>query len=239
VSVVRREVKVTGIVQGVGFRPFVYRLARSLGLAGSVRNTAAGVVVEVEGKQDSVEQFIKRLEEEAPPLARIASVEARELPTAGLSGFKIIESVGAPRPTALIPPDVALCADCAREIGDAGDRRFGYPFTNCTNCGPRFSIVRGIPYDRRQTTMAAFEMCADCAREYADPRDRRFHAEPVACPVCGPRVALGGGQAHAGSAAGDAKLRQPWPGGHAPEATGRPTAGGARGMEGWEGGAAG
>ena len=196
----RREAQVRGTVQGVGFRPFVYRLATSLGLAGSVRNTPSGVVIEVEGEQARVEEFARRLETEAPPLARIASVEMRELPAVGLSSFDIVESVGAKRPTALIPPDVALCADCAGEIADPQDRRFAYPFTNCTNCGPRFSIVRGIPYDRSQTTMAAFEMCEDCAREYREPRDRRFHAEPVACPKCGPELFLNGERAPDGIA---------------------------------------
>jgi len=185
-----REVRVKGTVQGVGFRPFVYRLAASLGLSGSVRNTAAGVIIEVEGDGPRVEEFERRLEREAPPLARIASVEAREGEPVVAEGFRIVEGVGAPRPTALIPPDVAVCEECAREIADAHDRRFGYAFTNCTNCGPRFSIVRGIPYDRPQTTMAAFEMCEECRREYGDPGDRRFHAEPVACPKCGPEVIL-------------------------------------------------
>jgi hydrogenase maturation protein HypF len=186
----RLEIRVTGTVQGVGFRPFVYRLATELGLAGSVRNTPAGVVIEVEGEEEHIEEFQRRLREDAPPLARIGSVATRELEPTGEPGFRIIESQAAPRPTALTPPDVALCADCQREIGDSQDRRHGYPFTNCTNCGPRFSIVRGIPYDRQQTTMAAFEMCEDCAREYREPRDRRFHAEPVACPKCGPRLRL-------------------------------------------------
>jgi len=185
-------------VQGVGFRPFVFRLAGELGLAGSVRNTAAGVVVEVEGERARVEEFARRLTGEAPPLARIASVEMREVAPTGGTGFRIIESEGARRPTTLIPPDVALCADCAREIADPTDRRYAYPFTNCTNCGPRFTIVRGIPYDRSQTTMAAFAMCEECAREYKDPRDRRFHAEPVACPRCGPEVVLEGEQADDG-----------------------------------------
>ena len=181
-----------GTVQGVGFRPFVYGLAASLELSGWVNNTADGVVVEVEGPAGAVDEFLRRLEAEAPPLARITSVQTQERPPTGERGFRIIESEAGRRPTALIPPDVALCADCAREIGDPNDRRFGYPFTNCTNCGPRFTIVRGIPYDRPQTTMAAFEMCEDCAREYGDPRDRRFHAEPVACPRCGPEVQVAG-----------------------------------------------
>jgi len=190
---------VTGTVQGVGFRPFVFRLAGELGLAGSVRNTAAGVVIELEGERARVDEFARRLEAEAPPLARIASVASREVEPVGEVGFRIIESEAAARPTALIPPDVALCADCAREIADPTDRRHAYPFTNCTNCGPRFTIVRGIPYDRAQTTMAAFEMCEECAREYGDPGDRRFHAEPVACPRCGPEVRLEEG--HGASAA--------------------------------------
>jgi len=195
VSATRYEARVKGTVQGVGFRPFVFRLATELGLAGSVRNTAEGVVIEVEGERARADEFLRRLEAEAPPLARIASVETRALEPDGLSEFCIIESEARAQPTALIPPDVALCADCAREIADPGDRRFGYPFTNCTNCGPRFSIVRGIPYDRPQTTMAPFEMCAECAREYRDPADRRFHAEPVACPACGPELFLDGERA--------------------------------------------
>jgi len=169
VKMVRHEIRVTGTVQGVGFRPFVFRLAGELGLAGSVRNTSAGVVIEVEGERARVEAFARRLTSEAPPLARIASVESREVEPTGEAGFRIIESEAAARPTALIPPDVALCADCAREIADPTDRRHAYPFTNCTNCGPRFTIVRGIPYDRSQTTMAAFAMCAECTREYGDP----------------------------------------------------------------------
>ncbi len=188
----RRKFIITGTVQGVGFRPFVYRLAEELGLAGSVRNTASGVIIEAEGAREKIGKFARRVREEAPPLTRIASLETQELEPAGLTGFRIIESEAAPRPTALIPPDVALCADCAREIADPSDRRFGYPFTNCTNCGPRFTLVTGLPYDRPQTTMAAFAMCDECEREYGDPRDRRFHAEPIACPRCGPQVKLEG-----------------------------------------------
>ena len=194
-------------MQGVGFRPFVYRLATSLGLAGSVCNTAAGVVIEIEGPAESVEEFLRRLVAEAPPLARISLLAVRGREPAGLRGFRIIESAPGRRPTALIPPDVALCADCAREIGDPSDRRFGYPFTNCTNCGPRFTIVRGIPYDRPQTTMAGFAMCADCAREYRDPGDRRFHAEPVACPACGPHLSLDGAATRDDRAVLDAAAR--------------------------------
>jgi hydrogenase maturation protein HypF len=183
---------VRGTVQGVGFRPFVFRLATELALAGSVRNTAAGVIVEIEGERRALDEFATRLTSEAPPLARIVSVEARDTEPLGETGFHIVESEGAARPMALIPPDVALCADCAREIADPADRRFHYPFANCTNCGPRFTIVTGIPYDRPQTTMAAFAMCPACETEYRDPRDRRFHAEPIACPVCGPHLFLDG-----------------------------------------------
>jgi len=191
-NITRCKARVEGTVQGVGFRPFVFRLATSLGLAGSVRNTAEGVIIEVEGEDARVEEFLRRLEQEAPPLARITGVRAQTLPPAGLEEFRIVESAAGAAPTALIPPEVALCADCAREIGDPQDRRFGYPFTNCTNCGPRFSIVQGLPYDRPQTTMAAFVMCQACAAEYANPTDRRFHAEPVACPKCGPELFLDG-----------------------------------------------
>ncbi len=191
-SVVRSRITARGTVQGVGFRPFVYRLATSIGLAGLVHNSPEGVVVEVEGEAKAVAEFIDRIGREAPPLSRITSLETVALPPTGATGFRIMESAPGAQPTALIPPDVALCADCAREIADPADRRFGYPFTNCTNCGPRFSIVLGIPYDRPQTTMASFAMCRDCGSEYADPDDRRFHAEPIACPACGPALLLDG-----------------------------------------------
>jgi hydrogenase maturation protein HypF len=201
VSTSRREIRIAGTVQGVGFRPFVYRLATSLGLAGSVWNTAEGVVIQIEGPPEDVDEFVRRVESEAPPLARITALRTREVEPTREPGFRIIESAGGRRPTALIPPDVALCADCAREISDPADRRHEYPFTNCTNCGPRFSIVRGIPYDRPQTTMAEFDMCQACAAEYRTPTDRRFHAEPVACPECGPALLLDGEAAPDGIAA--------------------------------------
>jgi hydrogenase maturation protein HypF len=156
------------------------------------------VVIQVEGEPAAVGEFTRRLLAEAPPLSRIIALETRETDPVGLTEFQIIGSEGAARPTALTPPDVALCADCATEIADTNDRRFCYPFTNCTNCGPRFTIVTGIPYDRPQTTMAAFTMCAACEAEYRDPRDRRFHAEPVACPACGPRLFLDGAPAQDG-----------------------------------------
>ena len=185
---VRLEIRVEGIVQGVGFRPFVYALAGRLGLAGGVANDSAGVIVEIEGDRDRAAQFMASLERDAPPLALIERITSREVPLRGATAFAIASSdAGAERAT-LISPDVATCADCLRELFDPADRRFRYPFINCTNCGPRFTIIRDVPYDRATTTMAAFAMCGDCAREYHDPRDRRFHAQPVACPACGPRL---------------------------------------------------
>ena len=191
-SRVFREVRVTGTVQGVGFRPFIYRLADSLGLSGWASNRPEGVVIALAGPPDAIEEFVRRLPREAPPLARIRSLAVSELPPFEAADFSIRESAVGPAPTALIPPDVALCEDCARELRDPADRRWGYAFTNCTNCGPRFTIVRGIPYDRPQTTMAQFAMCRDCAAEYRNPTDRRFHAEPIACPSCGPTLSFDG-----------------------------------------------
>ncbi|MGE5204178.1 MAG: carbamoyltransferase HypF [Chlamydiota bacterium] len=187
---VRKQIAVSGIVQGVGFRPYVYRLASERDLSGSVRNTAAGVVIEVQGTGDAVQDFVARLPAQAPPLARITEVKMRDLPPNGEQRFQIIASQGQEEARTLISPDVAICADCLRELFDPSDRRYKYPFINCTNCGPRFTIVRGIPYDRPLTSMAPFEMCAGCQREYEDPLDRRFHAQPNACWECGPRVEL-------------------------------------------------
>ena len=191
-SHVRSSTLVRGTVQGVGFRPFVYRLATSLGLTGSVRNSPRGVIIELEGEPDVISAFLDRLVADAPALARISSLQTSHLAPAGLTQFEIADSAPGAQPTALIPPDVGLCRDCAREIEDPADRRHGYPFTNCTNCGPRFSIVVGIPYDRPQTTMAAFRICPDCESEYRSPADRRFHAEPIACPACGPHLFFDG-----------------------------------------------
>jgi hydrogenase maturation protein HypF len=184
------NIHVSGIVQGVGFRPFVYNLATRLGLSGCVRNTSAGVDIAVDGPQEALEAFIKSLREEAPPLARIDDFEVSLGEPAGFDGFEILHSEAIPDAFQPISPDVAICGDCLRELFDPGDRRYRYPFINCTNCGPRFTIIQDIPYDRPKTTMSRFPMCPDCAREYADPADRRFHAQPVACPVCGPRVWL-------------------------------------------------
>jgi hydrogenase maturation protein HypF len=186
---------VGGTVQGVGFRPYVYRLARELGLAGWVRNDSRGVTAEVEGPPGAVDAFFGRLAAEAPPLARVESVERRPLLPSGGRGFTIVTSAAAGAPDAAVSPDVATCDDCLAELFDPADRRYRYPFVNCTNCGPRFTIAKGVPYDRPLTTMAAFAMCPDCRREYDDPADRRFHAQPNACHVCGPRVRLVGREA--------------------------------------------
>jgi len=183
-------VHVTGLVQGVGFRPFVYRLAKSCHLTGWVRNTSRGVEIEVEGDPTSLESFIEGLASEAPPLARVEGVTATPIKPIAEAAFVILESERSSGVEAVIPPDVGLCRDCAKEIVDPQDRRYRYPFTNCTNCGPRFTLIRQVPYDRPQTTMSAFAMCEACAREYKDPEDRRFHAEPTACPACGPHLWL-------------------------------------------------
>ncbi|MEA2314556.1 MAG: hydrogenase maturation protein HypF [Solirubrobacteraceae bacterium] len=187
---VRTRVRVEGTVQGVGFRPFVHRLAGELGLLGWVRNDERGVEVEVEGREQDVAAFLERLGEDAPPLARVerVSYEPRALERAG--EFRILPSACAGEPDAPVTPDAAVCGECLGELLDPRDRRFRYPFINCTNCGPRFTIVQGVPYDRARTTMARFEMCAECAAEYRDPRNRRFHAQPNACPRCGPRARL-------------------------------------------------
>jgi hydrogenase maturation protein HypF len=184
------QVHITGVVQGVGFRPFVYGLAIRHQLVGWVCNTSAGVDIEVEGCAEALEQFVAALTAEAPPLARIEDVTVKKIPINGYTEFSIRHSqaqAGAFQP---ISPDICICDDCLLELFDPSDRRYRYPFINCTNCGPRFTIIQDIPYDRPKTTMAAFEMCPDCRAEYDDPLDRRFHAQPNACPVCGPQVEL-------------------------------------------------
>ena len=192
---VRTAVRVEGIVQGVGFRPFVYALASGLSLGGLVGNDADGVFAEVEGTPAAIGEFLRLLEADAPPLARVTGVRTWAMEPDGSAGFSIVASQpngpGAPR-QALVSADTATCADCLRELADQADRRFGYPFINCTNCGPRFTIVRDVPYDRARTTMARFTMCPACAAEYGDPGNRRFHAEPTCCPACGPAVTLAG-----------------------------------------------
>jgi hydrogenase maturation protein HypF len=185
------RLRIEGTVQGVGFRPHVHRLASALGLGGYVLNDESGVLLEAEGDDESVERFVVRLREEAPPLADIQRVLREEVAVCGEDGFRILASSRAGEPDALVAPDAATCPDCLAELFDPADRRYRYPFVNCTNCGPRFTIVRGVPYDRALTTMAGFAMCARCRDEYEDPADRRFHAQPNACPECGPTVRLG------------------------------------------------
>jgi hydrogenase maturation protein HypF len=189
-SIVRASIRVEGVVQGVGFRPFVYSLATRLGLAGWVGNDVDGVFAEVEGPAAGVGEFLGLLEAQAPPLARVDRVTAAAVAPHGARGFSIVPSDHTGRRRALVSADSATCDDCLAELADPADRRFGYPFINCTNCGPRFTIVTGVPYDRPLTTMAPFQMCAACEAEYHDPADRRFHAQPVCCPACGPRLRL-------------------------------------------------
>ncbi len=207
-QLIRTAIRVEGIVQGVGFRPFVYTLATGLGLAGFVGNDADGVFIEVEGPAAAVSTFLLSLQRDAPPLASIERVAVTAMTPrtprtprtlrdpgnprtpSGSRSFTIVASAPARRRNTLVSADTATCADCLRELADPADRRFGYPFINCTNCGPRFTIVRDVPYDRPLTTMAGFQMCERCAAEYHDPGDRRFHAQPTCCPACGPRLRL-------------------------------------------------
>jgi hydrogenase maturation protein HypF len=188
-ATVCRRIRVRGQVQGVGFRPFVYRLAQELNLAGWVRNDGEGVDIEVEGRLQDIEAFLARLQTEAPPLASVTAVEVREAPAGGARGFEIEVSRQGTANTA-VTPDSATCADCLAELFDPENRRWRHAFINCTQCGPRYSLTRRLPYDRPHTSMAAFAMCADCRREYEDPADRRFHAQPNACPQCGPRLVM-------------------------------------------------
>jgi len=183
-------IKVHGIVQGVGFRPFVYQLAAGHRLGGWVRNRESGVEIEISGPAASVEEFILDIPRKAPPLSRIVSIETAELPFEPAEDFRILTSSSSQARSTLISPDVCTCPDCLRELFDPEDRRFRYPFTNCTNCGPRYTIIKDIPYDRKNTTMASFRMCPECTAEYENPLDRRFHAQPNACWKCGPRVWL-------------------------------------------------
>ena len=186
----RLKLAIRGAVQGVGFRPFVHRLAAEHCLAGWVRNSPQGVFIEAEGPRVELENFLHRLEVEHPPHSSIQSVESSWLDMAGYRGFEIRKSELSGSKTALVLPDLATCPDCLREIFDPADRRYLYPFTNCTHCGPRFSIIESLPYDRANTSMKEFAMCSQCCREYEDPANRRFHAQPNACPHCGPRLEL-------------------------------------------------
>ncbi len=183
-----RLIEIHGVVQGVGFRPWVYRVAREAGIAGRVANDSAGLTIEAFGATAALDDFVRRLSASPPPAAEIRRLDWRPIPAEPVAGFSIVESRKAPDLRVSIPPDLATCSDCIREIFDPADRRYRYPFTNCTNCGPRFTIAREVPYDRQATTMASFSMCALCQAEYEDPANRRFHAQPNACPVCGPKL---------------------------------------------------
>jgi len=186
----RVELVIRGRVQGVGFRPTVYRYAQEQGLAGSVRNEPRGVVIDLEGEAERIARFIEQLKTNPPKQAKMESFQERELQPAGLKGFEIVASEHGGQSAATVPADLAACAECEADVADPANRRHNYAFTNCTNCGPRFTIIEGLPYDRERTTMAAFEMCPECRREYRDPSDRRFDAQPNACPACGPRLRL-------------------------------------------------
>ena len=186
----RKQILVRGVVQGVGFRPFVFKLATGLGLTGFVFNSSSGVTIEVEGPTDALDEFLRTLETQAPPLAEIAQITVLDVAPQQSPAFSILASREEAGAFSLVSADVGTCDACWSDFGDPGNRRFGFPFTNCTHCGPRYTIIRDIPYDRAATTMAAFPMCLDCRAEYEDPHNRRFHAQPNACPVCGPSLAL-------------------------------------------------
>ena len=203
----RLRVDVEGTVQGVGFRPFVYRLARELELTGWVQNTSNGVLIEVEGDSPAIETFLQRLRTDAPAAASLESMRASVIPVLGDTSFSIDRSAESGQRTLVIPPDLVTCADCLRELADPTDRRFRYPFLTCTQCGPRYSLLTSIPYERSNTTMAGFELCSACRAEYGAEADRRFHAEPIACPSCGPRLCLWDEYGH-GVAEGEEALRQ-------------------------------
>jgi hydrogenase maturation protein HypF len=181
---------VNGVVQGVGFRPFVYRLAVQYALTGWVQNTSGGVIIELNGESSSIQSFLDHFKTDLPPLARVESLVTESITPDGYPDFSIRKSEKSVDAISLLPADVAICPDCLKEMQDPTDRRYRYPFINCTNCGPRFSIIQDMPYDRPVTTMSGFPMCPDCEREYNDPANRRFHAQPIACPVCGPQVSL-------------------------------------------------
>lgn len=209
------QIHITGIVQGVGFRPFVYGLAQRYGLVGWVRNTSAGVDILAAGELEVLRLFTAALREEAPPLSQIESLSVQPAEPDGWNDFTIAASEAIAEAFMPISADVATCPDCLAELFDPADRRWRYPFTNCTNCGPRFTIITDIPYDRPNTTMAGFPLCPDCAQEYHDPRDRRFHAQPVACPTCGPQLWLEAAQPAAGGETGileESLRQQPLPG---------------------------
>jgi hydrogenase maturation protein HypF len=182
------RIRVRGVVQGVGFRPFVWRLAQACALCGWVRNDAAGVEIHAEGSPAALAEFVRRLRREAPPLARVDAVDTRPASPAGCRDFTIVASERRGPTQTAIGFDTAPCADCLAELFDPANRRYRHPFITCTHCGPRYTLTRRLPYDRDTTSMARFPLCADCAREYHDPADRRFHAETICCPQCGPRL---------------------------------------------------
>lgn len=184
------RISIVGIVQGVGFRPFIYNLANSLGISGTVKNSSSGVIIEATSSPDTINSFYNGIIQNPPPLSRIDSMMREEIPLINFPGFHILESEIQPGTFSLIPPDIATCPDCLRELFDPSDRRFRYPFINCTNCGPRFSIIHQMPYDRPNTSMEGFPLCMECLAEYEDPANRRFHAQPIACPNCGPVITL-------------------------------------------------
>ena len=187
---VARRVEINGIVQGVGFRPFVYQLANRYDLKGKVANTSSGVAIHIQGPQTNIESFSKDLTQKCPPLAHITEISLYDEHIKDFKDFTIVDSRKPALMTTLISPDVAVCDDCRRELFDLHNRRFGYPFINCTNCGPRYTIIDDIPYDRPKTSMKHFTMCPICQAEYDDPGNRRFHAQPNACAECGPHIDL-------------------------------------------------
>jgi len=186
----RVHIVIRGAVQGVGFRPFIYKLAKEMDLKGFVLNSSLGVFIEAESDRNILQNFILRIEKEKPPLSLINSLEATFLDPLNYNEFEIRESKNEEETSALILPDISTCPDCLDELFDPENRRYLYPFINCTNCGPRFSIIESLPYDRPNTSMKEFAMCDKCREEYENPMDRRFHAQPIACPNCGPQIEL-------------------------------------------------
>ena len=187
---VRRKIEIKGIVQGVGFRPTVYRLANEYNLKGFVFNDSKGVTLDIEGDSEDISSFLEELKKNPPPLSKIEEIKSENLPAKEFDEFKIIESEESEERTTLVSPDISTCEDCKGELLNPKDRRYLYPFVNCTNCGPRFTITEELPYDRKNTTMKIFEMCEKCKTEYGNPEDRRFHAQPNACRECGPHLEL-------------------------------------------------
>ncbi len=184
----RYKIIIKGTVQGVGFRPFVYQLAKAYQIKGTVHNSSQGVIIEAEGKGNSIQRFLNELKKHPSVLSRIKNYQQIELQPIGYTSFQISDTHGDEEKEALVPPDIATCKACKHDIFNPQDNHYQYPFTNCTNCGPRFTIIREVPYDRQKTSMASFEMCNRCNKEYYNPSDRRFHAQPVACLACGPHV---------------------------------------------------